>query len=133
MNNNALSYINKLLTGDPCLPQALLTGSIIQELHEINVTEALIGITVAEVLVADGLVCFTNPTECPIIEGILGYKSTFSTRSIKSDFMLKFTLANCMLGKNFGRRHFEFFYFSQKMGFDTSCKLSHYFSQKTGF
>ena len=29
-----------------------------------------------------------------------------------------------MLGKTVSRRHFEFFYFSKKTGFDILCKLS---------
>ena len=35
-----------------------------------------------------------------------------------------------ILGKNFGRQHFEIF--SQKSDLDISCKQSAYFSQKTG-
>lgn len=52
-------------------------------------TETLIGRSVAEDSLADGLDSMATPVECPIIEGIEEYKSTFCKRSIKSDSMLQ--------------------------------------------
>ena len=61
-------------------------------------------------------VCFYAEIRIPILLENYGFAN------VNHHFCLKLS----MLGKNFSRRQFEIFfaYFSQKIGFDISCKLS---------
>ena len=54
------------------------------------------------------------------------FENTVTSSSFPKKKQKHHLLTLCMLGKNFSRRHFEiiFSYFSYKIGFDTSCKLS---------
>ena len=49
----------------------------------------------------------------------------FHWNQLGDTVVINFSLTLCMLGKNFARQHYEIFsYFSQKIGFNISCKLS---------